>query len=944
MPELMTRSANQAQFKGKFMLRFHKYRSTAWRLGGAWVLLLMLSSCMKESNADLLARGKLAQKNGDLNAALILYKNALERIPDHAESRYLLAVVHIASGDAVSAEKEVRMAIRLGYPANASMPVLAKALLTQGQPQKALDETAPLAAAGKNIALMGVRADSLLALGKLDDAKQLYEEVLRSEANNGAALIGLGRAAVLVGDIDAGHRYATLAHAAAPRDTDALMFRGDLLRAQNQTAQAIAMYDQVLAINPAHRTVHVEKSYLAIAIGKFAMAQQELDAAGKTTPGSVLVVYTQALLDFSQGKPGAARDSIARVLRVAPEHMPSVLLAGAISLHLGSLHQAEHHLRGYLVKHPDNLYARKLLTNTLLRLGQTPGALTVLAPALDTPHQDVQLLALAGQSYMQARDFNKASEYFEKASTLDPKAAKLRTSLAMSKLGKGELTQAVSDLELAVRLDGNSHEAGMALVRTELGLQHVDKALAAVLALEKAQPDNAVVLDLKGTVWLAKRDVDLARASFNRALVLQPSYFPAAANLAQLELRANNPQGARQYLQTFLDKNTTSVEAMTAMASIAAADNHMAGATQWLERARTAAPKEVGPAVNLLAQYFRAGQVQKGRDLALQLQVSYPENPDLLDLLGKSQLANGELQSAVETYKKLAVALPRSAHVQMQVAALQLVAKRPKDAEAYLKVALAMQPDFPAAQLAMAELHVQRRQYELAQLIASSMQRHHPKASAGFQLEGDIHMAHDKPTLALPAYEQALAMSKTGELTIKAVSALRAAGRKEEGAKRLALWMQANADDLRAQLYQAETLLADLQYQQAARRLEATLKQHPKHVIALNNLALAYQQSRDARAQQVAELAYTLAPDHPVVMDTLGWILVEQGDVARAVAILQQASNKAPQARDIRYHLAMGLYKAGQKMAARKELELLVSGNMQFAQADDVRALLSKVQ
>jgi putative PEP-CTERM system TPR-repeat lipoprotein len=932
------------QFKGKFMFRFRKNGSTAWRLGGAGVLVLMLSSCMRESHADLLARGKLAQKNGDVNAALILYKNALERMPDHAESRYLLAVAHIASGDAVSAEKEIRLAIRLGYPAEASLPVLARALLVQGQPQKALDETAPLAADGKNIALMCVRADSLLALDKLDEAKQLYAAVLRIQSNNGAAMIGLGRAAVLDGDIDAAHRYATQAHAAAPRDTDALMFRGDLFRAQNQAAQAIAMYDQVLAINPAHRTVHVEKSYLAIAIGKFAMAQQELDAAGKTTPGSVLLVYTQALLDFSQGKPGAARDSIARVLRVAPDHMPSVLLAGVISLQLGSLNQAEHHLRSYLEKHPDSLYARKMLTSTLLRLGQTPDALTVLAPALDTPDQDVQLLALAGESYMQARDFNKATEYFEKASTLEPKAASLRTSLALSKLGKGDPAQAISDLELAIRLDGNSHEAGMALVRTELGLQHLDKALAAVLALEQAQPDNAVVLDLKGTVLLARRDTDQARASFDRALALQPAFFPAAANLAQLELHAHHPQGARQYLQAFLDKNPTSVEAMTAMASIAAADNQMADATQWLEKARATAPNAVGPAVNLLAQYFRAGQVKKGRDLALQLQVSYPDNPDLLDLLGKSQLANGEQQSAVETYKKLAVALPRSAHVQMQVAALQLVSKRPMDAEAYLKVALAMQPDFPAAQLAMAELHVQRRQYELAQLIASNMQRYHPKASAGFQLEGDIHVAHDQPALALPAYEQAFAFSKTSELMIKTVSALRAAGRKEQGAKRLAQWMHVHPDDIRAQLYQAETLLADMQYQQAARLLEATLKQQPKHVIALNNLALAYQQSRDARAQQVAEQAYSLAPDHAVVMDTLGWILVEQGDFARAVSILQQASTKAPQARDIRFHLAMGLYKAGQKVAARKELELLVSGNMQFAQADDVRALLSKVQ
>lgn len=926
------------------MLPIDNSRSIVSRMAAALVLIAILAGCEPASHAALLAQASQAQQKGDWNSALILYKNALKLSPDHAESRYLLAAAYIATSDAVSAEKEVRLALRLGYPGKAAMPVLGRALLIQGQPRKALDETAAQLAAGNSVELMCVRADAYLALGKLDEAKQVYGKALQSEPNNGAALIGLGRAAVLAGDAGAAHRYAELVLTADPRNTDALMFKGDLLRAQNQPLPAIAMYEQVLAINPAHRTAHVEKSYLAIAMGQFEVAQEELDAAGKATPGSVLVVYTQALLDFSQGKHTAARESILRVLRVAPEHMPSVLLAGAISLHLGSLHQAEHHLRHYLVKNPDNLYARKMLASTLLRSGHTPDALTVLAPALKMTGQDVQLLALAGESYMQVRNFDKAAEYFEKASILDPKAASLRTSLAMSKLGKGEQAQAVSDLELATRLDGKSQQAGMALVRIELGLQHVDKAYAAVLALEKAEPDNAAVHDLKGMVYLGKQDAAQAKASFDKALALQPSYFPAAANLAQLDLRAGNPDGASGHLRAFLDKNPANVDAMTALASLAAADNKMADASQWLERASAAEPNALGPAVNLLAQYLRAGHSQKALDLALKLQVSYPDNPDLLDLLGKSQLANGDRANAMETYKKLAVALPRSAHVQMQVAALHMVSTTPMAAETYLKAALAMQADFPAAQLALAELHVRRGWHELALMIASHMQKKHPQAAAGFQLEGDVHMAHDKPARALPAYERALALSKTSELTIKAVNALRAAGRQEEGGQRLARWMRMHPDDVRVQLYKAETLMADKQYKRAAEQLEATLQQQPKNVIALNNLALAYLQSEDPRARQVAQEAYKLAQDHPLIMDTLGWILVEQGDSARGLSMLQQASAKAPQARDIRYHLAMALFKAGHKLAARKELDLLMSGDAKFALAEDARALLLQLR
>ncbi|MET0858600.1 MAG: XrtA/PEP-CTERM system TPR-repeat protein PrsT [Telluria sp.] len=500
----------------------------------------------------------------------------------------------------------------------------------------------------------------------------------------------------------------------------------------------------------------------------------------------MLVYYTQTLLDYSQGKNAAAQESMQKVLRVAPQHMPSVLLAGAINLNLGSLHQAEHHLRHYLEKNPDNLYARKMLALALLRTGHTPDALTVLAPALKTAQDDAQLLALAGESYMQARDFGKAADFFGKASTLDPKQARLRTSLAMSKLGKGEAAQAVNDLQLATRLDNNSHQAGIALVRTELGLAHFDNAYTAVLALEQAQPGNAAIQDLKGMVYVGKKDAAKARASFTRALVLQPSYYPAAANLAQLDVGEKNPAAARQHLLNFLEKNPASVEAMTALSSLAAFTGKVEDATPWLEKAAAVDPAAMAPGVNLIAQYLRTGQNQKALDLSRTVQVTHPGHPDLLDLLGKSQLANGEQDNALDTYKRLAVALPRSAQAQMQVAALHLLMKKNSSAEDYLKAALAMQPDFPAAELALAELHVRKGWHELALMGAARMQKNHPKGAAGYQLEGDVLMAKKQPAQALAAYERALGLSKTGELAIKSVNALRVAGKPEEGARRLA--------------------------------------------------------------------------------------------------------------------------------------------------------------
>lgn len=909
----------------------------------ALTAMLSLAGCGDDSPAALRAAATAQQQKSEFRAAVITLKTSLQATPNDKETRFQLANLYLELGEGLSAEKEIRLAISQGYPTDAALPVLGRSLLLLGQFQKVLDETAP-AVPRQGPALLCVRGDALLALSGHDAARELYESVLHAHPAYPAALIGLGRVAYLARDVDAANRYAAQALQSAPRNTDVLLFKGDLLRAENQPGKALATYDQVLAINPAHRTAHVEKAYLEIGMGKFAAAQADLDAAREATPASVLVAYTQALLDFSQGKNTEAQASLYKVLRVAPDHMPTVLLAGALSLKLGSLYQAEHHLRHYLEVNPDSLHARKLLAQALLRSGRTPDALSVLAPALTPAQQDVQLLALAGESYMQARNFNKAGEFFEIASSLSPKAANLRTALAMSKLGKGEATAAVSDLQLATRLDAKSQQAGFTLVRTELALGHIDNAYTAVLALEQAQPGDAAVQDLKGMVYIGKRDGARARAQFNKALALQPSFFPAAANIAQLDMQEKNPVAARQHLQAFLDKNPADVEAMTSLASLAAGEGKSEEATKWLARASEVDDDAVAPAVNLIAQYLRTGQTQKALDLAQKLQVTHPENPDLLDLLGKGLLANGQQVEALVTYKQLAVALPRSANAQMQVAAMLMLLKRYDAAEESLKTALAMQPDFPAAQLALAEVYARKGSHELALMVAARMQANHPKAAAGFQLEGDVLMGQRKAALALPAFEQALAFTKTSELVIKTANAQRLAGNPDAAAKRLAAWLQQHPDDVRVQLFVAETLSADKQYKLAAAQLESTARRQPQNVVALNNLAQAYRMSNDPRAQQAAERAYELAKDQPAIMDTLGWILVDQGDAARGLAILQQAIAKAPQARDIRYHLAMGFFKVGDKQAARREVEQLTSGDMKFAEADAARALMKQLQ
>ncbi|MBS02617.1 MAG: hypothetical protein CMQ24_07920 [Gammaproteobacteria bacterium] len=84
---------------------------------------------------------------------------------------------------------------------------------------------------------------------------------------------------------------------------------------------------------------------------------------------------------------------------------------------------------------------------------------------------------------------------------------------------------------------------------------------------------------------------------------------------------------------------------------------------------------------------------------------------------------------------------------------------------------------------------------------------------------------------------------------------------------------------------------------------EGVIQASPNAVIALNNLAWIYLDSNLEAAASVAKRAYDLAGTNGDVVDTYGSVLLQQGKVREAVAILEEAVKLAPDNEEIRGHL-----------------------------------------
>lgn len=905
----------------------------------------LLSACDSQDSTALVNEARTLVASGDHKAAIIQLKNALAQDEDNAEARFELGTLYFEQLEFANAEKEFRRARQAGYAENATNAMIARTLLGQRDFQRVLDEVPASTGSDADAAtLHALRATAELGLSRKDNARKTLQRALDTAPGNADVHLALAHLALADNDvakarqaldealrIDAGHR-------------DSLHLKGSLLRATQQPKEAAAVYQEILRIDPHNVAARLALADLAIADGRLEDARKEVDAALKTRPGNLQARYTEAVIDFQEKKIPRARDHLAAVLKAAPDFGPALLLAGAVEYALGNLQTAETHFKKVLKAAPNNLYAVRLLAATQLRLGRADDAARTLAPALKAAGEDVGVLTVAGEIALARKDYAQAATHFENAAQRNPDNAALRTELAISRLAQGD-SRAMDDLQAAAAMEGEGtgNRAETLLILNQLKQKQFDAALTSIAALEKKHGVNPLTWNYRGGAYLGKQDSARARDSFGQALKLDPAFYPAAANLAQLDLKDNRPDAARQRFEGILKADPKHLNAMLAMADSAMRERDEKAYVGWLEKAAAAHPQALPPRLALVRHLLGQGERNKALALAREALNANPEHPAALDLLGSVQLALGDTANAQGSYRSLVERLPGQAMPLIKLAAVQVAAKDLPGARKSLLDALRVQPDSLDAQMMLGHVEIQSGRHDEAQRIARQVQKQQPDGAAGFILEGDAALARKDHPAALAAFERAHKLAPSGALLLRQLQTLNALQRAEEGEKRLADWLQRNPQDAGTRIALAEQLILRKQYPAAVAHYLIIDRGNPGNLLVLNNLAWALHQVGDKRAVSFAEQALKLSPENAAVMDTYGWILANQGQVDKGLTQLRKALSKAPDNPEIQYHLAATLFKAGEPARAKGELERLLASGVAFPQEAEARALLKQI-
>ena len=892
------------------------------------------------------ARGRFARN--DVAGTIIQARNAIQKDAGLLAAHLLLGKALLKDGQAAAAEAEFEIALQQGANlADVAQPY-GMALMMFGNSEKLLARIRPdgLAPAVR-AEVLALRATAYADQGDMKAAFRAVDTAREADPRSLAPL----RAEIDLSlrsrdNARAGKALAT-ALGLAPLDPQLLHLKGAMLQSGGDAAGAMTYFAKALQADPRLVDTMVARASLLIDLKRPEEAMPDLQRAAALTQREPRVAYLKSLVFAARGDTKASRVELEAVTRLVDElpeafiarQPPLLMLGGLASYATGRAERARSLLELYVLRMPGDPAGRKLLANIYLASGDTARVADLLDPLLRSGDADPQVLTTLAALKMQQHRFREAAEALDAAARATGANPGITAQMGFAHIGNQQGDLGLAALRRAFDKEPGQLNVASALATLYLRRGDTRNAQQIADALVRRLPGEALAHNLLGAVKAASRQPVEARVAYARAVALNATFAPAQLNLARLDVADGQLDAARQRLVALLGQNPRNVQALTELARVEIRAGRDGEALTLLEKARALDARDMPAGLELLALQQRLNKPAAALALARRLVVDRPEDPAVLEALGRAHLAVGERSGARAAFATLGRLAGSDAERLVAIGQLQLAAGAANDAGVNAEKALAAKPGLLPALILQVEAEVLAGNLPRADSLQRALAARTRKGAEALRLAGDIALARQLPREAAQAYRAAFDKAPSARLALLGFSAAFRAGEGDKSMAMLESWLRAHPGDVLVQAALAEGHLRLGRLPAARSAYEALLAREPQNGAAANNLAQVLLRQNDSGALAMAERAARLAPEDANALDTLGWTRARSGALDIALTTLREARVRAPDSRDIRYHLAWVLHRSGKKDEARSELAGALKGTGEFESEADAQAL-----
>ncbi|WP_191016819.1 tetratricopeptide repeat protein [Treponema zioleckii] len=336
----------------------------------------------------------------------------------------------------------------------------------------------------------------------------------------------------------------------------------------------------------------------------------------------------------------------------------------------------------------------KLLTNvsynmgfTFRQMGNYDEAISCFEDVVERNNRDVLAFNHLGAVYSLKGNQAKAISSFQRGLKIDPNHPVLLLNLAKSYAQIGEVQKALAAYEGALRSKPGWIEAIEEYSELLLKSNKVREADNVVSNALKINPADTKMRTKMGHIYNRQSIFDSAEVEFKKALDTDETYKPALTGLA--------------YSQQRLGKNDDAVKTIQKITELDSDDESVL---------------KLSTSVLLSANYLTAANEKLSKLLK-----KNPDDVETLNLLGQYYILNGEANKTESCYDKIDRIRPGYKEVYKDWGLRYLQIGDEKNAEDYLKVAVAENPKDADAKVELASLYEkQDRTEEAATLYADA--------------------------------------------------------------------------------------------------------------------------------------------------------------------------------------------------------------------------------
>jgi tetratricopeptide (TPR) repeat protein len=701
-----------------------------------------------------------------------------------------------------------------------------------------------------------------------------------------------------------------------PRHVQALLKVGQYTLAGGVLSSALDSAERVLAVDANNAEAYALRGAVRLRQASYDLAETDVSRAQAIDSGNLSAVAVLVGIRNKQKREAEALQLLDAALAAHPEADGLRAVKLQLLSNKGDLNGIEAILRQQIARRPHDIASRIELARLLTTQGRKDKAEQMLREGVITAPEDKDLKLLLAQYLLEHRSAELAAQELQAFATAAPEETAYRFALSQLYLGQRRFDEARAVINDLASTEETGTTALKARVRlAEIAYREGKAADAETMTSEilKIEPENPEALLLRSTIVMERGDNQSAIMDLRGILRTQPQSTIAMARLAKAHAANGDSTLAIDTYRSTLTLEPANDDLRLELVRHLKAQGRVMEAAAELDKID--ANRSEHPAI-LYAKgenYLDVGYLDQAQSLAQRLL----EGGDAVlghTLAGRVLFSRGATEEAIAQFRAAAAADAKARDPMMFLVAALSRVERVQEAATYLEAIVAADPQNATALALMGDVYYTLGRPAEAEASLRSSVAAAPRWDLPYLKLGSLLLRNGNPQGASEVFRAGL-VQIPGQLELML---------------RLGMTLEQQGDHDGARL-----------------EYEAILQKEPNQSVAANNLAALIADvwpSDRARLDQARRIAEGFRnTNQPLLLDTLGWVQLQLGNVDDAIALLERAVRADPNEQTLRYHLGRAYLARGDRMKAKAELEKAIAPGNSYRGIEDAKQVLASL-